>query len=364
MEETLTLLRPRMPGAEQLRPYLERIDHAAWYTNFGPLSQQLESDLSRILDSSRPPQVATAASGTIALELALAALQLKPGSKVLLPSLTFPATATAICRAGHVPVFADVDSQTWALEEQTARSAADQIDAVVPVAIFGRPVDTPGWDSFTRDTGIPVVVDAAGAFGNQFPGATTTTVYSMHATKAFACGEGGFVASHDKEHIRRVWVGSNFGFDSGEVSYPGTNGKLSEYHAAIALAALEDWPEARRQRLALLSAYSSALTPLRGKVEEHAAGQRWVRSVQVVRIPAGIDDSTVAAMAGLGIETRRWYFPPVHEQPAFANHQRLGDLPVTRRLTKQLIGLPFHPSLPENAPTRVAEALEQVLPNE
>ena len=362
-EEPLALLRPQLPSAEELRPYLERIDASAWFTNFGPLSQQLESDLAKTFGAEPPVHVATTSSGTLAIELALSALRLPAGSRVLLPSLTFPATATAICRAGLVPVFGDVDPQTWALEVATAEGCVDQIDAVLPVAIFGRQCDAHAWDQFTARTGKPVVIDAAGAFGNQSPGATTAAVFSMHATKALACGEGGFVASTDPEFIRRAWVGSNFGFDGGVVQHPGTNAKLSEYHAALALAALAQWPETRQRRLKLDRQMQAALHPLARRIDLHApsTGQR-VRPVFVVRIPSGVDDALVTALAKEGIETRRWYHPPLHEHPAFADAERIGELPATRRLARQLLGLPFHLALPDDAPDRIAAALDRTLP--
>ena len=362
-QEPLALLRPELPTADQLRPFLERIDAAGWYTNFGPLSQQLESELAKELAGSTSVHVATTSSGTMGLKLALDALRLPAGSRVLVPSLTFPATATAVRRAELVPVFGDVDPQSWALEVETARACQEQIDAVLPVAIFGRAIDGFAWDAFTADTGIPVVIDAAGAFGNQLPSATTAVVYSMHATKPLACGEGGFVASADPEFVRRIWIGSNFGFDGGLVQHVGTNAKLSEYHAAVALAALASWPDTRARRVNLESRFLEALHPLRGRVDMHApssAGR--VRSVFVVRIPSGVDETMLAALAKEGIEARRWYHPPVHEHPAFAKAERVGDLATTRRLSRQLLGLPFHLALPEDAPARIAAALDAILP--
>jgi len=261
-------------------------------------------------------------------------------------------------------VFADVDPYSWSLDPGTALGVADQIDAAMPVAIFGTPCDPYAWDDFTAKTGKPVIIDAAAAFGNQCIGATTSAVFSLHSTKVLPAGEGGFVASTDANLLDRIRTGSNFGFDNSLVHTPGTNGKLSEYHAAIALASLDQWEETRSQRVGLACHFDSALAELRHRIDPQNAQStaRHVRSVYIVRINSGVDDRLIDGLALRGIESRRWYHPPLHEHPAFANCDRIGQLPVTRRLSKQLLGLPFHLSLPEDAPSRVAAALGELLP--
>ena len=365
--KSVALLQPDMPSADELRPWLERIDASGHYTNFGPLCRGLEGELAGLIPNLAGAHVATTSSGTLALELALAALGLAPGTRVALPSLTFAATASAVRRAGLEPVFCDVAPDTWGMEiEQSHDLEKHDIGAVVPVAIYGCPQDATLWDTFTADTGIPVVIDAAGAFGNQGIGRTTSAVFSMHATKAFAAGEGGFVASADPDFIRKTSTASNFGFDHdcGEqrgVDIIGTNAKLSEYHAAVALARLTRWPDDSRGRVALAQSYAEELGGIGGKVELQAGGEHWVRSVFVIRATGGISPATVERLGRRGVEARRWYWPPLHEHPAFAGCDRIGDLAVTRELSKQLLGIPFHPGLDGEDIARVCRALDEVL---
>lgn len=365
--KTIPLLRPDMPSAEELRPWLERIDTAGQYTNFGPLCRELEGELAKLIPNLSGAQVASTSSGTLGLELALAALGLAPGTPVAVPSLTFAATASAVRRAGLEPVFCDVAPDTWGMEiEQSHDLEKHDIGAVLPVAIYGSPQDATLWDTFTADTGIPVVIDAAGAFGNQGIGRTTSAVFSMHATKAFAAGEGGFVASADPEFVRKISIASNFGFDheSGEqkgVELIGSNAKLSEYHAAVAFSRLARWPDDSRRRLAVAESYAEALGGLGDKVELQAGGKPWVRSVFVIRATGGIGPATIERLGRRGVETRRWYWPPLHEHPAFAGCDRIGDLAVTRELSKQLLGIPFHPGLDEADMARICRALDEVL---
>ena len=121
----IPLLIPELPSVAELQPYLERIDAARWYSNFGPLCREFEGALAGmfIAKNAQPVRVTTVSSCTLGLELALRALDLAPGSQVLLPALTFVASATAVVRAGLVPVAADVDPQSWLLTPEIARAA-------------------------------------------------------------------------------------------------------------------------------------------------------------------------------------------------------------------------------------------------
>lgn len=366
----LALLRPEMPSTDELRPWLDQISENNWFTNFGPLSQELEGEIAASISGSRQPAVVAVSSGTTGLELALEALDLPKGAGILLPALTFPATATAVLRAGLTPVFCDVDEQSWALTPGLARGALDSVSAdiagILPVAIFGRPLDPLGWDRFTQESGLPVVIDAAGAFGNQRVGDRTPAVFSLHATKTLAAGEGGLVASYDPEFIDRIRDASNFGFRdrSDIVLRPGTNAKLSEYHAAVALAALRRWPRSAWRRRLLEARYERTLqATLEGRVAfQQGTPRHWVRSVFNVRLIGEWNgDALLAGMSDRGVECRRWYWPALHEHPAFSGYQRSCELPVTRALSSELLGLPFHLALDQSDITRVANQLGELV---
>ena len=127
-------------------------------------------------------------------EVACAPYRDTPRARVLIPAITFVATAAAVVRAGYEPVLSDVDERTWLLTPEIARRAIAKIpvDAVMPVSTYGCLQDTGAWDDFSRATGVPVVIDAAGAFGNQQAGERSTLVFSLHATKVLSGAEGGF----------------------------------------------------------------------------------------------------------------------------------------------------------------------------
>ena len=366
----IRLLVPDMPPAAALLPHLDRIDASEWYTNFGPLVRELEDGLIRELAKISGPGVraATTSSGTTALEEALMALGLRPKARVAVPSLTFPGTATAVVRAGCVPVLCEVDPESWLLTPSIAYDVLDRtnVDAVLPVATFGAPQPAEGWDVFTVETGVPVLIDAAGAFGEQRVGNFSVATFSLHATKAFGVGEGGLVASRREQIVEAVRSSSNFGIEKGLCEIAGTNAKMSEYHAAVGLAQLERWAEIRERRQRLWNSYERALTR---HVGERAVVQRRTRplapTLMIVRLP--VDSAAVGRhLRAAGIETRAWYCPPLHRQPAFANAPRVGrqdadELLVTDYLGSRLLGLPFHRGLREDDVDYVCRTLAHAL---
>lgn len=367
MKNIIKLLVPEMPKVEQILPYWQQIDENRWYTNFGPLVSELESRLSRSF-SREPAQVhvVSMANGTCALQIALEALKLRKSGRVLVPGLTFVATATAIIRAGLNPLISDVDPDNWLLTPAIARAvlAYSPFDAVMPVATYGCPQDVSGWDLFSAETGIPVVVDAAGAWGNQQIGLTTKVAFSLHATKALGGGEGGFVASRHHAYAQSMRALSNFGIDAhsgGLVFEAGENGKMSEYHAAVALAALDNWPSIATARRELHARYAALLLEKIPALKLQAKPMDGVYSLMLVLLPVGFRGVDIQLrLLGKDIETRRWYCPPLHGHPAFQACTS-GPLPQVDLLAERLLGLPFHLSLSEADVARVVDCLAELL---
>lgn len=362
--QQISLLVPDMPSAQELAPWLARIDAARWYTNFGPLVQELEQRLARHYGAER--HCVSVASGTMGVELALSALGLGDGAPVLVPGLTFVATAAAVRRAGYRVVFADVEPGSWLLTPEIAQRAARETGAraVVPVSTYGCPQDADAWDAFVQSTGIAVVMDAAAAFDRQAVGRRFAAVFSLHATKILGAGEGGFVVSADAALLERVRRLSNFGIDTatGWVELHGCNGKLSEYHAAVALAALERWPQRRRLRVErhrrMLEACARRCPAL--EVQRRPADGAY--SIFPVLLPSGSGARPVQeGLAAQGIESRRWYCPTLDRHPAFRDVQRSGEMANCALATERLLALPFHPFLGDVEIARIFDRLAELI---
>ncbi len=361
--QRIPLLIPDIPRTDELIGLLREIDERRWYTNFGPLAKRFEAQLA---GGFQDAAVVSLANCTLALELLLAARNLPPASTILVPALTFVATGTAIRRAGHRLLVADVDPLSWTLTPEIARAAAavQRIDCVVAVTALGCPVDAAQWDAFSAQSGIPVIIDAAGAFGNQGAGRRSAVAFSLHATKTMGMGEGGFAVSGDAGWIERVRCLSNFGIDPGDfkVHQAGTNAKLSEYHAAVGLAALARWPERAQLRRDRAREYQRRLLAACAGLEFQQRPADGAYAAFCVLLPRGADPALAAGrLAVEGIETRRWYFPPLHLHPVFADAGIAGTLDATMAISDRLLGLPFHLELDQDRMDRVARTLARIL---
>ncbi|WP_417466253.1 DegT/DnrJ/EryC1/StrS family aminotransferase [Kordiimonas sp.] len=361
---------PDLPSAEEVFPYLKRMDAERWYSNFGPLVCEFETALARMLREITPPslnckpQVATFSSATTALELALRAAELRPGARILTPALTFAATAASISITGHTPVFCDVDARTWCLTPEIARTLAARtpIDAVMPVAIYGYPLDLAAWAQFQKDTGILVIVDAAAALGNQVMHPDVTVCFSLHATKPFGVGEGGILVTEDTDLLNRSRQLSNFAFCDGTSRAIGTNAKLAEVLAAYGLAQIQRFEEVQKRRRKVLELYTNRF----GLDVFHPQTSNYVPGTLLIDTKGRAAEAD-QALTTAGIQTRKWYFPPLHEHAAFAGMDLVAEgnagemFPVIADLKKRLIGLPFHAFLDETDIDYIASTLQPLL---
>lgn len=353
----IPVMRPRLPPAKRLVPYLEKIDAARWYSNYGPLVCALEDRLAAHygLDGGT---VTTVANATLGLTLALAAQGARPGTLCALPAWTFIASANAVTMAGLVPYFVDVDPETWAIDpdgiESILAQAPAEIGAVMPVAPFGRPIDSAAWDRFQARAALPVVIDAAAAFDSIRPGKVPAVV-SLHATKAFAVGEGGFVMSTDKALVRDVRMRANFGFNPQRESImPATNAKLSEYHAAVGLAMFDEWSEVRDQWMGAAAAYRRLFSGSNRFGIPKDFGESWIAAVCILHLGDPIQAQVGAALAKAGVETRRWWGSGAHAYPATAVFPRTA-LSTTDALSSSTIGMPFYRDIAAVEIGRIAE---------
>lgn len=354
--EWVPLLVPDMPSPQELIPWLERMHATQQYSNFGPLVRELEAIFARKFGVERQ-QLSTVANATQGLELALLALDLPVGSRVLVPALTFVATATAVVRAGYQPVLADVDAQTWMLTPDIAYAvcASMRIDAVLPVATFGMPHDMQAWQSFERDTGLPVIIDAAAAYGSQwlhnFEG---TLVFSLHTTKSLPAGEGGLVVSTRPGLAAKVRQLSNFGINLdpnaslpiGALASLGSNSKMSEYHAAIGLISLQKWERQAHKRRALHAEVMHEMNQASGHClvwqSQGPGGPLMAPTLLCARLP---DAQTRSALEKSCLQahimTRRWYQPLLEHMDVMRQECLCLDAPNARALAQTLLGLPF-----------------------
>jgi dTDP-4-amino-4,6-dideoxygalactose transaminase len=353
--------RPRLPGADALLPYLRRIEASGWYSNFGPLEVELTRRLADHLGLA-PGQTLLTGSGTVGLSAALMATARPGRNRCLMPSWTFVAGVGATLAARLTPYFCDVSAETWALDA-AALSTRDDLDDVAAVMVtcpFGEAVDVAAWDEFSSRTGVPVVIDAAAAFGALDARALAVgrcaMVVSLHATKTLGVGEGGLLLSRDDEVVGRAAAITNFGFHDARIAqFPGVNGKMSEFTAAVGHAALDRWTADR-------VAWSEALDLYAQRRQRFARSgvlrtPLWPTStVNWVAVSPSVASDAERALAEHGIDTRRWWGGGCHTHVAYQAIER-DRLTVTEDIAARCIGLPMWQGLEAADVDRMADVL-------
>lgn len=341
----------------------------------GPVTAQFEAELAELCGADH---VVAVSSGSAALHLALLALELEPGDEVVLPSLTHVSAPQAVVAAGGTPVFADVEPETANLDpEDAARRIGPRTRALVPVHYAGFPCGMDELLRLAKTRELAVVEDAAHAIGSTYRGRPVgslgdVTCFSFDPVKNVTCGEGGAVATNDSRLATAVRAAANLGVANDswrrrddrrpweyEATGPGFRYQLSDVNAAIGLAQLERLEAAREHKRALLRRYRDGLAsidgvePLRGDVETTYP------FLCAVRVAEGRRDDLADALAREGIQA--WlHFVPCHRQAAFANVRATG-LPVTERLSGELLTLPLNHALSEDDVDIVLDAIRSFL---
>lgn len=341
-EPKYVALRPLLPKADALYPYLRRIDENRYYSNFGPLVEEVHDRCTAWLGLEQRNFVMTASSGMSILELLIQAYDIPIGTTALLPSWTYIATPHAVLNKGLVPYFTDVDPQSWALTPQIAEKALERapgkVSLVMPVAPFGLKPSVAEWEEFSKKHNVSVIIDgAAMSMDDVTPSETVPTMISFHATKMLGAAEGGLAIIKDPDIILRVKKMSHFGTNKKGIFWHGTNAKMSEYHAAILLASMDQWPQTKEALWNVASAYRAGLHGKKG-IKMHAGyGDERYNTVCMIE-HQGLD---LDKLLSLGVETRRWWRKACHNEPLFGSIAR-GDLNVTDHLAEYTIGLPVY----------------------
>lgn len=362
----IPVLKPILPSAEQLLPYLRRIDENRIYTNYGPLYEEFLQCLGNEL-SCTSKSLVCASSGTSAIVGAILATSGRAVTKrphAVIPAMTFTATALAAEMCGFKPQITDVSCDNWSLNPDTVRQLPDldSVGLVIPVAPYGRHFDPGVWEQFHHETGIPVVIDAAACF-ELITGdpekyiSSLPTVISFHATKSFSTAEGGCVISSDHELIENITNSLNFGFiETRDTGVPGINGKMSEYTAAIGLAELDSW-QTKKSTLEQVSHLYCEAAKTMGIEHKIIVAPQVCSSYALFAADSPEDAKNVESnLTAAGIGHRYWYGSGLHRQKYFS-HVASQKCPVAEQLAATLLGLPVVPELDSETVSLICDQL-------
>jgi dTDP-4-amino-4,6-dideoxygalactose transaminase len=339
----------------------------------GPEVALLEADLAAYAGAKH---VVTCASGTDALLMVLMAKGIGPGDAVLCPTFTFCATAEVVALAGATPVMVDVDEATFNIDAAslapgiaTARKRGLKPKAVIPVDLFGQPADFDAILPIADAEGLFVLDDAAQGFGASYKGRRLgtfglATATSFFPAKPLGCfGDGGAVLTDDSDlanRLRSVRVHGQ-GSDKYDNVRLGLTARLDTMQAAILIEKLKIFDDEIAARNRVAQRYAHGLGNVVA-VPRVADGRISVWAQYTVRVSDGRRDSLAETLRGQGVPTMIYYPKSVHQQTAYRNFPVAdGGVPVSERLSQEVISLPMHAYLDEPTQDRIVKAVRDAL---
>ncbi len=358
---------PVLAGNEQA--YVLDCVQSTWISAHGEYVARFEAAFSEFCGARH---AACCSSGTAALHLALRALDVGPGDEVLVPTLTFVATANAVTYCGARPVFVDAEPATWNINPSLIEaSITSRTKGIVVVHLYGHPVNMEPVLAIARRRGLFVLEDAAEAHGAEYQGRSVGTLghmatFSFSGNKTITTGEGGMVVTDDAALAAKVCQQRAQAMDpTRRYWFPiiGFNYELTNIAAAIGLAQLEmaDWHIQRRREVA--SWYRQDLEGVRGIAWQ--AEQPWARHAYwmfsvLVDETAHNRDLIMTRLAERGIETRPVFYP-LHTLPPYRADTVNSELPVAERIARTGISLPTWAGLTREDVGYVSECLRDCL---
>ncbi len=311
-------------------------------------------------------------SGTAGLMLVLRALDLS--GEVILPSFTFFATGHAVLWNGLTPVLADCDARTWNISPRDVEAKlTERTCAILGVHVYGNPADIEGLTRIAVKHELKLIFDAAHALGAHYRHAPIgrfgdAEVFSLSPTKLLVAGEGGLITTDSGTLAKRLRAARNHGNEGDyDPRVLGLNARMSEFHAALALAGLEDLEDRRARQSHVAALYKARLGAMSGITfpDVHPSDRATFSNASLLLEEQAFGlgrDRMVAGLRSRDIETRQYFSPPLHKQILFRHVGGNGShhLPETDRIAAGVISMPCHLSLTDEDVDGVAAAFVEV----
>lgn len=353
--------KPYLPTFEKYTKYLERVYDKAWLTNNGPLVQELKSRLEEYLGVKN---LLLVANGTLAMQLAYKVFNLK-GNAVTTP-FTFIATSSSLAWEGITPKFVDIDPKTYNLcPIKTTQAIDDKTSAIVPVHVYGNPCNVEAFEKIGREHKVKVIYDAAHAFGVKVNGSSVlnygdASTLSFHATKVFHSVEGGAVIFRNDDDYERAVLMSNFGIDTKTMNIIdcGINTKMSEVHAAMGLAVLDDIELIMEKRVALFDLYKQQLAGEARFPHWHINGTTNGSYMPVTFESSIVSEMVLNHLMNNSIFARRYFSPSLNTLTEFSGSAGCAN---SECLASRTLCLPLYAELEAEDVIKVANCIKEAL---
>lgn len=338
----IPVTKPFLPPREEYERYLVGIWDRDWLTNMGPLADSLELKLKKHL---KVKHLLYVTSGTIALQMAIKALDLK--GEIITTPFSFVATTSSIVWEGCTPIFVDIDPKSLNIDASKIEAAiTENTSAILATHVYGNPCDVEAIQEIADRHGLKVIYDAAHAFGVEVNGKSVfdygdISVCSLHATKLYHSTEGGLVVTKEPDLLKKLAYMRNFGFAGPEAfAELGINGKNSEFHAAMGLINLKYIQDIHDKRKLLTAQYHKRFRNAKTYIPEW----RPDATMNYAYYPI-IFESEELALKCFGALKRKEIFARRYFYPSLANvlpYLPPKEMPVTDDIAKRVLCLPLY----------------------
>ena len=366
--DKIFVTRPLLPNLSSLETHLNDIWESKWLTNMGSKHNELENKLKDVL---KVPNVSLFNNGTIALLVAIKALDLPYGSEVITTPFTFAATPHCITWNGLKPVFCDIEPNTMTIDADKIESLiTPNTSAILGVHVYGFPCDVERIDAIAKKHNLKVIYDAAHAFSTEINGKGIgtfgdITMFSFHATKLYNTIEGGCLTFNNPNLVRKIYNLRNFGIQSEElVEEVGINGKLNEIQAAVGLENLKLYKAEQEKRKRVKAFYDENLLEIKG-IRIPQIPENTTNSYQYYPIVIEDDypisrNELYEKFKAMNILTRKYFYPACTDYECYKNDLtvKLADLSIVNDLKHRVLCLPYYGTLTNEELNIICEVIK------
>lgn len=366
-DEAIPITKPTLPKYQELETEIGEIVSSGMLTNHTHV-RTFEEKAAEYLGAKYVVAVSSCTSG---LMLSIKLMGLK--GEIILPSFTFHATAHAIEWNGLKLKFVDIDPETYLIDpEKVEENITSKTSAICGVHTFGNPCDIDHLQDIATDHNLKLYFDAAHGFGSKYKGKNVgcfgdAEVFSLSPTKLVVAGEGGLVATNDKELRDKLVLGRNYG-DGGNYNcaFAGFNARMSEINALMATHTLKNVENNVKQRNYLVSRYKKLLKDIPGigfqKITNGARTTYKDFSIYIDPEQFGMDRNVLnEKLAVQSINSKKYFYPPVHKQDAYSDYISCDkNLPVTNQISENVLSLPLWSDMPEEYIERICNSIKNI----
>jgi len=352
-------------GAREKELVLDALD-SGWVSSIGKYIDQFEANFARYCGAEYGLAVS---NGTTGLHLALATLGLQPGDEVIVPDLTFVATANAVAYTGATPVLADVDADTLCIDPASVKSLiSERTKAIIPVHLYGHPADMDALLEIGEAHGVDIIEDAAEAHGAEYKGRKVgglgkCGVFSFYGNKVITTGEGGMLTTNDQAFYLRAKRLRDHAMSPQRRYFHeerGFNYRITNLQAALGVAQLERIDDFLARRAEITGWYNSGIATTDkvrlNRVKNWAKSAFWMVCLEVDWLNEARRDAFMQALKARGIDSRP-YFCTMSSMPMYKQPR----LPVSARRAQIGLNLPSYYELTKPEVKRIANDVNELL---